>query len=423
MEYRSWMYNRNYPNCQFLTEEFIEAVNEFIKHAMSLEPFQFGGMIRCPCVKCSHGEVDGSDGVFHNIVVGESSRSVGNNVQHPRYYKMVVDVFGMHFEFESHESVEQTPKEEAKYFYEQLEAASHPLCEGSMHSQLSVAVRLLSIKSYTNIFQAEMDSFIGLMSELVNPNFNIPDDFYKANRLVSKLGLSSMRIDCCEDGCMLYYKGDADLESCKLCKKNLVVSGFPAGRRLYASILSVPHMRWHYENRRLSGVICHPLDGEAWKHFDTTYPDFASEPRNVRLGSCAYGFTSLSLWYDGVETYDISTKQNFNLRANLMWTINNLSAYGMLSGRMTAGKLACPYCMDNDKAFTLRHGRKQSWFDCHRQLLPVDREFRRMKNALKKNTVEHDLPPPILSGEKIWERVQNFTNITEAPPSRFSSVH
>ena len=86
-----------------------------------------------------------------------------------------------------------------------------------MHSQLSVAVRLLSIKSDTNISQAGMDSFIGLMSELVDPTFNIPEDFYKAKRLVSKLGLSSMRIDCCEDGCMLYYKGDADLESCKFC--------------------------------------------------------------------------------------------------------------------------------------------------------------------------------------------------------------
>ena len=86
-----------------------------------------------------------------------------------------------------------------------------------MHSQLSVAVRLLSIKSDTNISQAGVDSFIGLMSELVDPTFNIPEDFYKAKRLVSKLGLSSMRIDCCEDGCMLYYKGDTDLEN--FCKK------------------------------------------------------------------------------------------------------------------------------------------------------------------------------------------------------------
>jgi len=47
----------------------------------------------------SHGEIDGSDGLFYNVVVGEICRSVGNNVQHPRYHEMVADAFGMHFDF------------------------------------------------------------------------------------------------------------------------------------------------------------------------------------------------------------------------------------------------------------------------------------------------------------------------------------
>jgi len=42
-------------------------------------------------------------------------------------------------------------------------------------------------------------------------------------------------------------------------------------------------------------------------------------------------------------TYDISRKQNFVMRAALKWTINDFSAYGMLSGWSTYGKLACPY--------------------------------------------------------------------------------
>ncbi|WMV50045.1 hypothetical protein MTR67_043430 [Solanum verrucosum] len=57
---------------------------------------------------------------------------------------------------------------------------------------------------------------------------------------------------------------------------------------------SAPHMRWHREYRRPLGVLSHPYDGEAWKHFDNVYPDFASEPRNVRLGLCADGFTPFS---------------------------------------------------------------------------------------------------------------------------------
>jgi hypothetical protein len=38
------------------------------------------------------------------------------------------------------------------------------------------------------------------------------------------------------------------------------------------------------------------------------------------------------LWSSRALTYDISRKQNFVMRAALMWTINDFPAYGMLSG-------------------------------------------------------------------------------------------
>jgi len=41
------------------------------------------------------------------------------------------------------------------------------------------------------------------------------------------------------------------------------------------------------------------------------------------------------------------------MRATLMWTINDFSAYRMVFGWSTHGKLAYPYCMENNKAFTL----------------------------------------------------------------------
>jgi len=117
------------------------------------------------------------------------------------------------------------------------------------------------------------------------------------------------------------------------------------------------------------------------------------------------------LWYGGADTYDMSTQHNVKLCAQVIWTISDFPAYGMVSWWMTEAKLACPYCMENDKAFTLKHGRNQSWFNCHHQFLPADHEFRRMKNAFKKNKMEYDSPPPILLGEKIWERVQNFSKV------------
>jgi hypothetical protein len=38
------------------------------------------------------------------------------------------------------------------------------------------------------------------------------------------------------------------------------------------------------------------------------------------------------LWSFRALTYDISRKQNFVMRTALMWTINDFSAYGMVSG-------------------------------------------------------------------------------------------
>ncbi|XP_060186702.1 uncharacterized protein LOC132616120 [Lycium barbarum] len=504
-EHRRWMYDRVLPNRRGLRDEFKQGVEGFINQANLF--CQKDETIRCPCADCncikwlkpedvradlcskgfmddyyvwtSHGEIEGSAGNIcnHNFVAGERS-------QDPGLHEMVMDALGMYNEGNNQQPVDQPPNEEAQRFYAQLESASRPFCEGMSHSALSVAVKLLSIKSDANISIAGMNAMIELMKEL-NPNLDIPDDYYKAKKLVSKLGLSSMKIDCCKKGCMLYYRDNADLENCKVCGisrfkqlasgKRVAVKSMhylpliPRLKRLYASLSSAPHMRWHYENRRPPGVLCHPSDGEAWKHFDRTFPDFANEPRNIRLGLCADGFTPFSvsaapyscwpvfvtpynlppemcmtspylfltcivpgprnpkslidvylqplihelqaLWHEGVLTYDISTKQNFNMRAALMWTIND--AYGMLSGWMTAGKLACPCCMEKTKSCTLKHMGKNSWFDCHRQFLPMDHEFR-------KNKTEHDLPPPTLSGEQIWERVRDLPKVTETPPSRLN---
>ena len=52
------------------------------------------------------------------------------------------------------------------------------------------------------------------------------------------------------------------------------------------------------------------------------------------------------LWEIGVETYDISRKKNFMIRAALLWTISDFPTYLMFSGWSTSGRLACSYCMD-----------------------------------------------------------------------------
>jgi len=412
-----------------LKPEFIDGVRDFIEHTMTLDIFKNNGLVRCPCSACKclnffkpdrvmvhlyrngfkpryfvwidHGESDGLDGMFYNSMHVDVYNMVAPHgqirveqvrVEHDRVHEMINDAFGVQGGMEPEQYFDEAPNEEARHFYDQLEESSRPLCEGSPHSALSVAVRLMNIKSDWNVPNAAMDSMVDLLGELVNPEFNIPKNFYQAKRLVSKLGLTYDRIHCCVNGCMLFYKTDSELENCKFCGharykrtpagKMVPVQAMhylpliPRLKRLYASMRSAPHMRWHREYRRSPGVLSHPSDGEAWKHFDNVYPDFASEPRNVRLGLCSDGFTPFSnnaspyscwpvfltpynlppemcmtspyiflscvipgprnpkslidvylqplidelkqLWFEGVLTYDISTKQNFTMHASLM---------------------------------------------------------------------------------------------------------
>jgi hypothetical protein len=49
-------------------------------------------------------------------------------------------------------------------------------------------------------------------------------------------------------------------------------------------------MTWHQSYDAVDGVMVHPSDGEAWKHFNSVHPYFSAESRNVRLGLCTDGF-------------------------------------------------------------------------------------------------------------------------------------
>ncbi|KAK4402396.1 hypothetical protein Sango_0980300 [Sesamum angolense] len=62
------------------------------------------------------------------------------------------------------------------------------------------------------------------------------------------------------------------------------------GMRLYSLRAIAKHMTWHTTHQIEEGLICHPSDTEAWKHFDWMYPDFAENPHNVRLGLCTDSF-------------------------------------------------------------------------------------------------------------------------------------
>ena len=84
-----------------------------------------------------------------------------------------------------------------------------------------------------------------------------------------------------------------------------------------------------------------------------------------------------------------------------MWTINDFLTYRMMFGWMTRGKLTCLICMEDTKAFTLKYGGKNSWFDYHRRFLYMDHTYRRSRYEFRKNTIESEEAPIRLTDQQI----------------------
>ncbi|XP_013654443.2 uncharacterized protein LOC106359260 [Brassica napus] len=500
-----------------VSREFTEGVEVFIAFASSQNSFMERKTMLCPCVSCgnrkqrdvrtvsrhlyrvgfksnyyvwsSHGETyyDAGESSTGGQFIGDEARYVGG----PYEENIPGGDFGS---TEIPENLMEEPNEEQyeEGVFEAFEAANQPLYDGCVEgiSQLYLASRLMKVKTDHNLAESCMDELSQTFRDVL-PQPNIaPESYYEMKKLTKSLGLPVVKIDICEDNCMLFWKEDRELMACRFCGKDRYhQKNHGKGKmrpkqrmfylpitvrlkRLYQQEATASQMRWHAEHESPEGEMHHPSDAAACKHFNKVYPDFAAESRNVYLGLATDGFNPVgmsgeshsvwpvivtpynlppgmcmkreyfflsvlvpgprhpkksidiylqplieelkSLWSDGIEAYDVSKKQNFTMRAALMWTNNDFPAYGMMSGWMTHGRLACPYCLDDTKSFWLQHGRKHSWFDCHRMFLPREHPYRRNVQAFRKGQTVTDDPPPWLTGEGILrERINNIEGLKE----------
>ncbi|XP_058740919.1 uncharacterized protein LOC131613250 [Vicia villosa] len=250
-------------------------------------------------------------------------------------------------------------------------------------------------------------------------------------------------------------------------RKNLpakILRWFPLKQmlqRLFMSFEVVESMRWHQDGRLNDGSLRHPADSLAWKEFDARYPTFSSDPRNVRLGLASDGFNpfktmSIShstwpiilipynlppwmcmkqsffmvsllipgpkspgnnidiylqplveelqdLWNDGIETYDAYKRDKFQLRAAVMWTINDFPAYANLSGWITKGQYACPCCGIETNSRWLSIGKK-NFYMCHLRWLAPRHKWRLNEKDFD-GTQELRNPPKRLDGDDILRQI------------------
>ncbi|XP_076958533.1 uncharacterized protein LOC143634297 [Bidens hawaiensis] len=408
--------------------------------------------------------------------------------EYTEYDQMVME--GMHQNHDSYyQQGPQDPNQRAQAFYNMLKQDNEPLWEGSKDdSTLSITTMLLNWKSDCNVSDSAFNKQLSIIKNILPDGNKLPRNFYETKKMLKPLELPSQRIHVCKNHCMLFNGQYSDLDRCIVCKEDryrergkkvpkLVMIYMPIGprlQRLFYSEKTARHLTWHAD-RSLSEKMSHPSEGRAWHHFNSVFPDFAKEIRNVRLGLCTDGFcpnstsgNAYSCWpvfitvynlppwlalkeqyvqipliipgpknpgqnidvflqplFDelkllfnhGIETFDAHKRNNFQMRAVLLWTVSDFPAYAMLSGWSTHGKLACPYCSNESGSFQLQHGGKACWFDCHRQHLPSRHCFLKDNiNFRKDKTVSRVRPIPEPTGEELWQIIKNLPIVYDGKP-------
>lgn len=469
--------------------EFSKGLCEFIEMAKNYRNHE--GKIRCPCSRCrnaspfqslevvtSHLRDFGMDLTYkvwvhhgEDIILEDYSNSDDENdgsygdghgsyseddgmeeMLHDISRGNLIDDFGG---FDG-ERIENEEGESNKFgrLFDDAKRELYPGCK--KYSVLLFVVKLLHVKVLNKLSNKSVTMMLELMKDALPDENLLPSSYYSAKKLLADIGLGYQRIHACKNDCILFRKEHETLDSCPECSESRwkvndgkgkkvpqkVLRYFPLKprlQRLYMSNKTALHMRWHKEKHtQEDGYLTHPADGEAWKDFDSRYPEFALEPRNIRLALSSDGFnpfnnmsTSYSMWpvvlmnynmppweskldahfmlsmlipgpkspgkdidvylkplveelvelWDiGVQTYDAYSGDWFGMKAVLMWTISDFPAYGDLSGWVTKGKLACPICCDETPSVSLR---SKTGFIGHRRFLPKDHKWRRSTYASK----------------------------------------
>ncbi|GJT24636.1 putative transposon, En/Spm-like protein [Tanacetum coccineum] len=256
----------------------------------------------------------------------------------------------------------------------------NPLYEGCPDfTKLSAIVKLLNLKGKYGASDKFFTELLGLIKKMLPAGNEMVEKTYQAKKVMRLMGSGYKKIHVCINNCLLYWKNDKDLTACRTCGTS----------------------RWKVDNK--TKKVYENIPAKAWRTIDEKFLEIAEDTRNLRLGISADGvdvnmgnrhhsvWPVLTVIYNlppwlWVDTYDASTKDNFNLRAVVLWTINDYPALGTLCG--------CPY----------------SGFKGYVMISTIKpHPFRKQKKAF--NGQQEFLQAPIpMTGEQIYNEVKHIEN-------------
>ncbi|XP_027156247.1 uncharacterized protein LOC113757030 [Coffea eugenioides] len=398
----------------------------------------------------AHGELSN----YYEATSNSENTSIGVSNGTNDMQDLVHDVFGIPHGTNELNREGDFPVSEAEKFYKLIDDSQQDLYSGCKNfSKLSFIIRLLHLKCLGKMSNKIFNMLVELLREAFPEAMtNLPSSYYEAEKLMNTLGLGYEKIDACPNDCSLYWGSAEKRTSCETCNELRWVASEndPTGEKR-----KIPQK--HEEKHTKDGCMRHPADSPAWQTFDHLHPEFAKDCRNVRLGLASDGFNPfnnmssthstwpvvlipynlpswmcmkqpyfmLSLlipgpfspgnnidvylqplvkeltefWDFGIQTYDASQKENFQLHAALLWTISDFPGYAMLSRWSTKGEYACPVCHKFTHARRLTHSFKHCYMG-HRRFLDSKHKFRKQAQLFD-GTEEYGKRPPLQTGDMI----------------------
>ena len=295
--------------------------------------------------------------------------------------------------------------------------------------------------------------------------------------MIKKLGLKYEMIDVWPNHCVLFRGLElADAEHCPKCNasrrrrcgrswvRRRVLRYFPLVPRLirmFRSPVLAAAFLYAALHKSIDGKMRSVADSGIWSFIDETYPDFASDPRNLRLALSTDGINPISkkrstysiwpvillnfnvapwltlkkkfvmlsviipgkksvvgdhfdmyieplleelrmLWAASVQIRDASrafADSLHLLRVMLMFTIHDYLAYGIVAGLVTKGYKGCVCCGPNTLSRRSKYLKKNVYDHQHRRYLPKLHDLRE-NEVLFRGQTERRLPPPRMTGQE-----------------------
>jgi len=497
--------------------QFSRGFKAFIEYALENTRGRYKeGCLPCPCVDCTNKKIIPIPEMRRHVFLNGWVSHYVNWTYHGERYLEHIDIpqatpdlradmrnlvcaaMGRHDdqinpEVEMDEPDDEVPEDSPVFdqyddsFVQRLKDAEEQLWPGCTEfSKLSFILELYQLKCLSQWSNKSFEMLLSILRRShPNGKQSIPKTMYEAKTVVRDLGLRYDKIDCCRNDCILYRNEHEKKDSCPTCgtsrwlvedvEKRRRVSAkclrhfplIPRLKRLFLCRKISEEMSWHKNDRLKDGMLRHPADALQWTKFDEKHPDFAAEPRNIRLGLASDGFNpfrtmSVShstwpvvvvpynlppwmcmkqpnfilsllisgpkapgkdidvflqplieelqiLWSDGVPTYDVCTGRNFQMHAALLWTINDYPGYGDLSGWSTKGKLACAVCQNETSSVRLTFSKKESFIG-HRRFLDSEHPYRRDRKNFN-NKLELRSPPVFVSGYDIFHKLEPYKDV------------